>query len=100
MEGEEALAYADPVRRVLFANDTFFLTEHRILEVLSLWIEKHGMLQEEDPQLVNRLRSFFLNLHIPLGSTVGVKQLLQTLDRKVGSFILQNISSDSHRHTG
>jgi hypothetical protein len=84
MEGEEALAYADPVRWPV-SLITRFLTEHRILEVLSLWIEKHGMLQEEDPQLVNRLRSFFMNLHIPPGSTIGAKQLLQTLDQKVSA---------------
>jgi son of sevenless-like protein len=74
---------------------TRFLTEARILGVLSLWVEKHGMMQE-DPQLLNQLRSFLTDIHIPPGSTVGAKQLLQTLDRKVGALIRQTILSDGH----
>jgi son of sevenless len=74
---------------------TRFLTEDRILGVLSLWVENHGMTQE-DPQVIDRLRSFLTDIHIPDGLAAEAKQLLLTLDQKVGALTRQNILSDRH----
>ena len=81
MEGQTAEAHSEPVR-VMDLNSALRrdLVCCRILQVLTQWVEKHGLLID-DPALVLRLCEFLSLIKTPHTNALTAKQLRDTIDK-------------------
>lgn len=61
----------------------YSLTRCRILEILTQWVEKHAMLDEQ--QLIPNLRKFLESIQTPPDLALRAKQLLDAINRVVSS---------------
>lgn len=64
---------------------------YRVLAILALWVEKHGLIQD-DPCVETQLREFLNTITFPPSVALSAKHLIQTLDKLVRRrFIYINI---------
>jgi len=71
------------------------VVQNRVLTVLTMWLEDHGLLHEE-PHIAQRLTDFLVLIVDPAPLSLAAKLILQSIERLVRllSSIFPQLSSD------
>ncbi|KIM23236.1 hypothetical protein M408DRAFT_264797 [Serendipita vermifera MAFF 305830] len=70
-------------------------TQMRVLCVMGLWIDKHGLVLDE-PALIPKVRTWLSTISSPTGLALSAKQLIQSIDRIQNADEIAPSTSPSH----